>query len=77
MFAGRAVEGVISLELIGIVTTRLRRVVQHVLEVSLGAFPDHIPTHDTMGGSIYVGDEVNFVFLSPTKLYTIKRAFIT
>jgi hypothetical protein len=74
MGAGSIIERLVGLELIGIVATGFGGAVQHLLQIFLGPFPDHIPAHNTVRGTVNVGHDVDLVFLSPTKLYNLSNS---
>src|SRR5512141_1798731 len=38
------------------------------LKIIPGAFPDDLPAQETASGSVYIGQEVDSVFLSPIKV---------
>ena len=69
MTAWGVVEGLIGLELIRIVATGFGRTVQRLLEIIRGSFPEHIPADNTVSRAVNIRYDVDFVFLSPTKLY--------
>jgi len=61
-------QGVIGREVIGEVAFRLRAAVKDGLHSLIGTLGDHLPADDTAALTVYVRDEVDFVFLRPTKV---------
>src|SRR5262249_50861682 len=61
-------EGFIDREIIGEIAPGLWGTVQHGLHQLVAALQDDTPAHNAARGAVYVGDEVDFVFLLPTKV---------
>jgi hypothetical protein len=65
---GKVDQRFINGEGIGVVLLGLGRTVKHGLQGPVITLKHHIPTDDTMGGAVYIGDDVRFVFLFPMKV---------
>lgn len=61
-------EGVVGSKSIGVVLLSEWTAIQDGLESWCGTVPDHIPADNAVGGAVNVGQDVDFVFLSPMKV---------
>jgi hypothetical protein len=61
-------KAIIGIKCVTVIHFSLGRLVHHILDSLLGAFPDHIPAEETAGVPIYERDDVDSVFLSPIKV---------
>ncbi len=78
-FIGSAViQRIVDWKGIAIVLFGLRSPLQTGLQSGAGSFADHIPTQDTARVSVNYGQNVDFVFFCPTKVYNSSNsAFLT
>ena len=59
---------VIGIQNIAVIDFGLGSIIHHILNSLLGAFPNHIPTEEAAGLSVYERDDVDPLFLSPIKV---------
>ena len=61
-------KAVICIKSITLINFGLGRIIHHILDGLLGAFPGHIPAQEAAGLSVYKRDDVDPLFLSPIKV---------
>jgi hypothetical protein len=59
---------IIGIECVAVILLGLRRIVYHLLDGLLSAFPDHFPAQITAGLPVYDREDVDPVFLLPIKV---------
>lgn len=71
----RVDERVVGGKSIGEVLLSKRTAIQHGLERRCGALPSHIPADNAVRRAVNVGQDVDFVFLSPMKVNNSSNSF--